>query len=124
MAQLGFAATFDSVLLWLHGRRLGIVGDGGSGNPSALMLDGKVIASNRLTTGFILVPATGLSGAGAVTIAGAVIGDTVVSVIDTNASPFVNVSSSFESTISVAGQIQETASVSGHGILVCIIPRS
>jgi len=94
------------------------------GDPSCLMLDGKVIASNRLSTGFILLPATGLSGAGAVTITGAVAGDTVVSVIDTNTSPFVSVSASFETTISVTGQIQETASVSGHGILVFIIPRS
>jgi hypothetical protein len=124
MANLGRAANSDDVLVWEHGRRLGIVGDGQPGDPSVLVLDGKPIASNRLRAPFQVTVATGLSAAGAVTIANVQPGDTVVSVLDMNAAPFVDVSSSFETTISVAGQIQETASVSGHNVLVIVVPRS
>ncbi len=68
--------------------------------------------------------ATGLSAAGAVTLAGAVVGDTVLKVYDQAVAVWVDVTSSFESAISVAGQIQETASVSGHGIIVFLQPGS
>jgi hypothetical protein len=124
MAALGRAATDQDILVSEHGRRFGIFGDGASGNPSGLILDNKVIASNRLANPFQVTVATGLSAAGTVTIANVQPGDTVVSVLDMSAAPFTDVSSSFESTISVAGQIKETASVSGHGILVIIVPRS
>lgn len=124
MAQLGRAATADDILVSIEGRRFGVFGDGQSGDPSGLLLDGKVIASNRLAAPFQVTVATGLSAAGAVTLANAVPGDTVVTVLDMSAAPFTDVSASFEKTISVAGQIQETASVSGHGILVVMVPRS
>ena len=122
MAQLGRAATADDVLIWEHGRRFGILGDGQAGDPSGLVLDGKVVASNRMAVPFIVKAVTSLSGAGAVTLANTVPGDTVVSVTDLSSDS--DVSASFESTISVAGQIQQTASTSGHQVLVIVYPRS
>src|SRR5260370_37469771 len=99
MAQLGRVATADDVLVTIHPRRLGIIGDGQSGDPSALLLDGTVIASGRGLNVNLIQPATGLGAAGAVTLTKAVKGDKVVSVIDTNTSPFVDVTSIFESII-------------------------
>ncbi len=136
MGLLARAATADDVLLWLHGRRIGILGDGefqGAANPgtttghnSALVLDGQCVASNRMSVPFIQTAVTSLSAAGAVALGGAganaAVGDTVVSVID--CSSFTDVSADFESTISVAGQIQQKTSTSGHQVLVTIFPRS
>lgn len=119
MAQLGRAATADDILIELHGRRLGIVGDGQSGDPSAIVLDGQVVASKRNP---IMKIATSLSGAGAVTLTGAVVGDAVISVTDQSSD--ADVTSSFEGTISVAGQIQQNASTSGHAVYVVAFPRS
>ena len=87
-------------------------------------LDGTVIASGRGLNTNIIQPAAGLSGAGAITLTKAVKGDKVVVVLNTTASPFTDVSSSFESTISVTGQIQETVSVSGNNILVFLSAQS
>ena len=39
MGDLNRAATADDILVSGHGRRLGIAGDGQSGNPSVLLLD-------------------------------------------------------------------------------------
>lgn len=58
---------------------------------------------------FLIVFVTGHNGAGSVTVAGAVKGDKVVSVIDLTAAPAVNVTADFESTITVAGHIQQTS---------------
>lgn len=101
---LARAATADDVLVSLHPRRLGIVGDGLPGSNSCLLLDNKVIASSRST---IRVCQVASNGAGAVTLAGAVKGDAVESVI--NLTTPGDITSSFEATISVAGQIQQTA---------------
>lgn len=109
----------DKVLIWIHGRRLGITGDGQSGVSSALVVDGVPVATTRAP---ILKAVTGLSAAGAITLTGTVIGDNVVSVTDL--STFADVTSSFESTITVANQIQESASVSGHQVLVFVQPQS
>ena len=97
------AVKADDVLVSIHPRRLGIVGDGLPGSPSALLLDGKVIGTGRNP---IKVCQVGSNGAGSVTLAGAVVGDTVENV--TNITTPGDVTSSFESTISVAGQIQQT----------------
>lgn len=122
MAQLGRAATSDDVLIWEHGRRLGIGGDGQSGDPSFLMLDGKVIASNRLSTGFLAKAVTGVSAGASITLTGAAVGDTVVSVTDLT-TPGDQSTGRFESTISVANAIQQvSASTDVH--LVIVIPRS
>jgi hypothetical protein len=124
MGQLGRAAASDDVLVWEHGRRHGIVGDGQAGNPSALVLDGKVIASNRVTTVKITAVAAGHNGAGAITVAGAVVGDTVMCVVNLSAPALA--SSSFEATVSVAGQVQQTSAsdLSGSTFMFEVFPRS
>ena len=101
---LARAAKADDVLVSIHPRRLGIVGDGLPGSTSALLLDGKVIGTARNR---IVVTQVGSNGAGPLTLTGAVVGDTVENV--TNLTTPGDVSSSFEATISVAGQIQQTA---------------
>lgn len=118
---LGRAAKADDVLVSIHARRLGIVGDGLSGDTSALLLDGKVIGTGRNR---IVVCQTASNGAGAVTLTGAVIGDTVENV--TNITTQGDVTSSFEATISVAGQIQQTAAtnLSGQQCLFQVRPNS
>jgi hypothetical protein len=120
MAQLGRAATSDDVLIWEHGRRLGIVGDGQSGDPSALILDGKVIASNRLATGVLFKFITAVA-VGPITLAGAQPGDTVAGVIDLTSD--ADGTATFESTITVAGQIQQIAA-STDKFVVLVLPRS
>lgn len=121
-ANYNFAKTIiDKLLLWIHARRLGIFGDGQSVNNSSLALDGVTIGSSRTGANSLKGVATGLSAAGAVTLAGTLVGDTVEIVVN---SSFVDVTSSFESTISVAGQIQETASVSGAVCLFFINPQA
>jgi len=112
----------DKVLLWMHGRRLGIVGDGQSS--TVLVLDGKAIGSTRSGPTAIPLLATSGSGAGAVTLTGAVVGDNVQKVYDQNAANWVDVTSSFEGTITVANQIQQTASTSGHLIIVFLQPQT
>lgn len=116
---MALANLADKVLLWIHGRRLGLTGDGQSTGNAALVMDGVPVATTRAP---ILKAVTGGSGAGAVTLAGTVVGDNVVSVTDITSA--ADVSSSFESTISVAGQIQQTATVSGHVVLVAVQPQS
>jgi hypothetical protein len=121
MSLLTRAAKADDVLVSIHPRRLGIAGDGLSGNTSALLLDGKVIGTGRNP---IMVCQTASNGAGAVTLAGAVVGDVVENV--TNISTPGDVTSSFEATISVAGQIQQSAAtnLSAAQCLFRVSPRS
>ncbi len=119
----------DQVLVWLHGRRLGIVGDGEQTNTtnatsSLLILDGVPIGSTRAGAASVPLVATGLSAAGSITLTGAVIGDTILKVYDLNAALWVDVTSSFESAITVTNAIQETVSVSGHAIVVFLQPGS
>jgi hypothetical protein len=124
MSQLGRAATSDDVLVWEHGRRLGVVGDGQSGDPSLLVLDGKGHLSNRQAAPFFSAVAAGSNGAGAITVASAVKGDTVVSV--TNLTAPADASSSFEAVVSVTGQVQQTSAsnLSGNTYLFLVYPRS
>ncbi|MGY3393449.1 hypothetical protein ACVWW6_006040 [Bradyrhizobium sp. USDA 3311] len=118
---LSRAAKADDVLVSIHPRRLGIVGDGLPGSTSALLLDGKVIGTSRNP---IKVCQVASNGAGAVTLAGAVVGDVVESVV--NLTTPGDVTSSFESVISVAGQIQQTAAtnLSAAQCLFQVSPRS
>lgn len=107
------------------GRRLGLSGDnlGNYGNntvkSTGLVLDGVCVASTRP---LIAKVATSLSAAGAVTLAGTQVGDTVLSVSDLSGDS--DVTSSFEATITIAGQIQQTVSTSGHAVFVVVQPRS
>lgn len=118
------ANIVDKVLLWYHGRRLGTTGDGFvSGGSSLLIHDGSVVGASRAPPTFALV-GTGGSGAGAVTLTGAVVGDTIAKVWDTNAAAYVDVTANFESTITVANQIQQLTTVSGHTIKVELTPGS
>lgn len=98
------AAKTDDVLLSIHQRRIGLTGDGQPGSSNCLIVDGAVAFSTR---GSIRKVQAGSNGVGAVTLAGAVIGDTVENVA--NLTTPGDVTSSFEATISVAGQIQQTA---------------
>lgn len=118
MALLGMA---HRVLVWLHGRRLGIVGDSLGGSSSSLVLDGITIGSTRAP---ILLAHLGHNGVGAVAVAGAVVGDNVVGV--TNLSAPGDVTASFETTVTVAGQVQQSAvtDLSAAVLLFSLQPQS
>ena len=127
MAFLGRAATANDVLIWLHGRRIGLVGDGQSGDPSVLYFDGP-IASNRLGAGipFIVAIAAGSNGIGAITVANAVVGDTVVAVENLTTPAVVARGTTFEATVSVAGQVQQlsASNLSGSNYRFTVVPQS
>lgn len=110
MAQnLTFADLRDKILVWLHGRRLGIRGDGAGPNAqSVLVLDGVPIGSSRSGPNPLKYITTGSNGAGAITTAGTKVGDEVELVQQLGSSP-ADASSSFETVVSVAGQIQQTS---------------
>jgi len=117
------AITRDQARVSIHGDRLTIAGDGSTSgdNISALLLDGKVIGTKRDP---IRTVVAGSNGAGAITLTGAVSGDTVESVINLTAP--ADATASFEATISVAGQIQQTSgsNLSGNSYLVFVRPNS
>ena len=103
-----FTNLADRVLLWLHGRRLGIRGDGQGPTPASLLvLDGVSVGSTRSGSNAIKGVASGSNGIGAVTVAGAVVGDNVEFVFDHTDG--TDVTSSFQSTVTVAGQVQQTS---------------
>lgn len=113
----------DKVLLWLHGRRLGLMGDGQGPSPATtLVLDGVAIGSTRSGPNAIKAVAAGLNGAGGVAIASAKVGDNVEMVLQ---STFTDASASFESTVSVAGQVQQTSAsnLSGNTYLFLVQPQ-
>lgn len=117
----------DKVLLWFHGRRLGLFGDGQSTNNTSLVIGdggGVTVGSVRTGANSLKVLANGLASAGAVTVAGTLVGDTVELVLDLN-SAAVDVTADFESTVSVAGQVQQTGgSLSGHPCLFFVNPQA
>jgi hypothetical protein len=115
------ANAADKVGITIHGRRLGIIGDGLGTSSSSLQLDNVVIASTRPN---ILLAHLGHNGAGAVAVAGAVVGDNVVSV--TNLTTPGDATASFESTVTVAGQVQQTAAtdLSAAQLLFSVQPQS
>jgi hypothetical protein len=116
------ALTQDNVLLWTHGRRLGLVGDGAFSASTGLLVDGQLVGSKRGAVVFQL--AAGSNGAGNVAFPGAVDGDVVLFVLDLTTP--ANVTSSFESVISAAGQIKQTAAtnLSGKSIFFIVAPAS
>ena len=127
MASYSYSSLADKVLLWLHGRRLGIKGDGQgpvSSESDLLVLDGVAIGSTRSGPNSIKAVASGSNGAGPVTVAGAVVGDLVEFVLDlTDAT---DVTSSFQSVVTVAGQVQQTSAtnLSAKTLVFHVQPQS
>jgi hypothetical protein len=116
------ALTQQNVLLWLHGGRVGLVGDGSYSASSGLLVDGQLVAAKR---GPVVVQlAAGNNGAGSVSFPSAVDGDIVLFALDLTTP--ANVSSSFESVISAAGEIQQTSSsnLSSKNIFFLLQPAS
>lgn len=107
MSSYTYADLRDKILLWLHGRRLGIRGDGQGSSTGVLALDGVPIGSTRSGPNALKVVANGNNGAGAVTVTGTKVGDNVELVLDLTDS--TDVTSSFEATVTVAGQVQQSA---------------
>src|SRR5260370_36044127 len=116
------AVTQDNVLLWLHGRRLGLVGDGSFSTSSGLMVDNQLVGSKRGPVISQLAP--GNNGVGSVAFPAAVDGDVVLLALDLTQP--ANVTSSFQAVISTAGQIRQTtaANLSAKNILFQIAPAS
>ena len=124
-ANYTFAKTIrDRVLLWLHGNRFGLYGDGQATTNSAAVLDGVVVGSVRTGANSAKDCVVGSNGAGPVTLAGTQVGDTVELVV--NITTPGNVTSSFESTITVAGQIQQSAAtnLSAAQLLFFVNPQA
>jgi hypothetical protein len=124
MANYTFSDLRDKVLTWLHGRRFGVIGDAYGADTSLAVLDGVAIGSTRSGASAIKAVAAGHNGAGAVTVAGAVVGDLVEIVVCLNTP--ADASASFESTVSVAGQVQQTSgsNLSANTYLFCVKPQS
>ncbi len=120
------SGIIDKVLVWLHGRRLGIFGDGQTTNNSSLVLDGVTVGSTRTGANSLKACTTGSNGAGGVTVTGTLVGDLVELVVDLSASPPADVSSSFETLVSVAGQVQQISgsNLSNHGLLFFVNPQA
>lgn len=116
------AVTQDNVLLWLHGRRAGLVGDGSFSTSSGLLIDGQLVGAKRGATIYQL--AAGNNGAGSISFPNAVDGDVVLFALDLTTP--ANVTSSFESVISTAGQIKQTSAsnLSGKNIFFHVQPAS
>jgi hypothetical protein len=127
MASYTLTDLRDKVLLWIHGRRLGILGDGSgplSSERDIVVLDGIAIGSTRSGPNPIKGVAAGSNGAGAITVAGTKVGDNVEIVV--NLSTPADASASFESMVTVAGQVQQTSAsnLSGSTYLFCVQPQS
>ncbi len=116
------AATQDNVLLWIHGRRLGLVGDGSFSAASGLMVDSQLVGSKRGPV--VSQLALGSNGIGNVPFPAAVDGDVVLFALDLTTP--ANVTASFEAVISTAGQIRQTAAtnLSTKNIFFQIAPAS
>jgi hypothetical protein len=121
-ANYSFTSLYDKVLLWLHGRRLGVLGDAYGSNTSLLVLDGVAVGSSRSGASAIKAIAAMLAGAGSVTVANVAVGDLVELVVDLTG--LADVSGSFETTVSVAGHVQQTgAGTAGHVLLFFVKPQ-
>jgi hypothetical protein len=116
------ALTPDNVLVWLHGRRVGLAGDGSFSASSGLLVDGQLLGARRGPVVSQLAP--GSNGAGSVAFPAAVDGDVVLLALDLTTP--ANVTASFEAVISTAGQIRQTsaANLSAKNILFQLAPAS
>lgn len=124
MSHYSFTDLRDKVLLWLHGRRFGILGDSYGSDAALALLDGVAVGSTRSGPNAIKVVSAGVAAAGPVAIAGAVVGDNVEIVVCLNTP--ADASANFESTVSVAGQVQQTSgsNLSANTYLFCVQPQS
>ena len=116
------ALTQDNVLLWLHGRRLGLVGDGSFGGSTGLMVDTQLVGSKRGPV--VAQLAIGSNGVGNIAFPAAVDGDIVIFALDLTTP--ANVTSSFEAVVSTVGQIRQNSAtnLSGKSIFFLIAPAS
>jgi hypothetical protein len=116
------ALTQDNVLVWLHGRRVGLVGDGTFSASSGMLVDGQLVGSKRGTA--VSQLAVGNNGAGGIAFTAAASGDVLLFALDLTTP--ANVTSSFEPVVSIAGQIQQTSAsnLSGKNIFFVLQPAS
>jgi hypothetical protein len=116
------ALTQDNVLVWLQGRRVGLVGDGAFSASSGMLVDGQLVGSKRGNAVFQL--AAGNNGAGDIAFTAAASGDVLLFALDLTTP--ANVTSSFEPVVSIAGQIQQTSAsnLSGKNIFFVLQPAS
>lgn len=123
MSNYSFSDLRDKVLLWIHGRRFGILGDNYGSDTALAVLDGVPVGSTRSGPNAVKAVAAMLAGAGSIVVAGAVVGDNVEMVVDL--AGLTDASASFESTVSVAGHVQQTgAGTAGHALLFFVQPQS
>lgn len=124
MAHFSYTDLRDSVLNWLHGRRVGYTGDAYSTDTSLLVLDGVAVGSTRSGAAPIMGVATGLAAAGSITLAGTVVGDNVAMVL--NLTGDSDDSANFEATVTVAGHVQQTSAsnLSANKYLFFVQPQS
>jgi len=115
----------NTFTLDVYGRRLQVAGDPAGimagTDTAAILVDGKVMATQRA---LIIWVAAGLNGAGAVTVTGTAVGDKVIAV--KNLTTPGQAESSFETTVSVANQVQQTngSSLSTSNFLFVVEPQS
>ncbi len=122
-ANYSFTDLRDKVLLWLHGRRFGIIGDNYGSDTALAVLDGVPVGSSRSGPNALKAVAAMLAGAGSITVANAAVGDNVEMVVDLTG--LADVTGSFEATVSVAGHVQQTgAGTAGHALLFFVQPQS
>ena len=124
MGHYSFTDLRDQVLTWLHGRRFGILGDAYGSNSSLAILDAVPIGSSRSGPNAIKAVAAGLAAAGSIAVAGAAVGDNVEIVVGLTVPG--DASASFESTVTVAGHVQQTTgtNLSANQYLFLVQPQS
>jgi phage terminase large subunit-like protein len=115
----------DRVIVWLHGRRIGLFGDGQASVNNSLVIDGVTVGSTRTGANPIKAVAAGSNGAGAITVTGTLVGDIVEIVVQISGTQ-ADSSSSFETTVTVAGQVQQTSAsnLSGNTYLFFVNPQA
>jgi hypothetical protein len=122
MASFSFPAARDKVRIWLHGFIFGLAGDMQAGGIKVGVMDNVAVFSPRTGATPLLGVATGLNGKGAITVTGTQVGDTLTLAL--NLTGTADATTSFESSVSVAGQLQQTSSsnLNGNTYLFFIAP--
>lgn len=124
-ANYSFTDLRDKVLNWLHGRRFGIIGDSYGSNSSLAVLDGVAVGSTRSGASAIKAVAAGLASAGSIAVPNVAVGDLVEIVVGI-AGAVGDGSANFETTVSVAGHVQQTSAsnLSANTYLFFVKPQS